>query len=437
MDPARREVVASTDVPADLAQSQPRIHATENAVWLTAYNMVARIDPATNETVALIPIPYHGPASGYMVHSLAVDPGGAWVSGFRSGVVLRIDAATNSVIASLSVPDDLVGLVAAGGALWMADHAAGEAVRIDRATGGVVTRIPLGAKPTTSLWADSGSVWVEVARDESVPGLRSIVQIDAGSNEVVGTTLLEGTEGRWLGDGWASHGSLWGEVRGRMTNSGLGASTLLQMQPATGMVLRSINLPLQGVTALAKDASGVWMAGSAGGSQGGMAIRIDATTGREDTLIALPPLSNPSWWEEAAESSNAVAGPVTTFDCSTCGVTISRPVRLLSPSPPVPEVDIGERIDDWVPLGNHLLARGPSSGQQPVVKPVLNLADMVNVQAHVDRWRRTDGCCGTAGMHGPNLMCSNGHEIAIEANDCTTVNGVWLLPNAVRPVTAR
>jgi hypothetical protein len=44
---------------------------------------------------------------------------------------------------------------------------------------------------------------------------------------------------------------------------------------------------------------------------------------------------------------------------------------------------------------------------------------------------RAVGCCGPAGMDGPNLKCACGSEIATEVNDCYTPHEVRLEPTQV------
>ena len=67
--------------------------------------------------------------------------------------------------------------------------------------------------------------------------------------------------------------------------------------------------------------------------------------------------------------------------------------------------------------------------ESPLLPPIGTLFPHRGL-AHSDRARWTDGCCGTAGLFGPNVVCMNGHEVATKIYDCYTLNGIWLLPGA-------
>jgi len=122
---------------------------------------------------------------------------------------------------------------------------------------------------------------------------------------------------------------------------------------------------------------------------------------------------------------------VAAFACSACGLEITRDLEVLEEPPDPPEELLGHSGDDWVPAGRYLRDAGPWTNLAEVeAGPIVNEADLVNTLAHSDRARWTDGCCGTAGLFGPNVVCMNGHEVATKIYDCYTLNGIWLLPGA-------
>ena len=82
----------------------------------------------------------------------------------------------------------------------------------------------------------------------------------------------------------------------------------------------------------------------------------------------------------------AIIEAMRVFTCSLCGVAIIRPVERLGHIPPIPEELLGN--------------------------------------------------CGALGASGPDLLCTNGHEVATEVSDCHTLNGVWLLTGATTSVEA-
>jgi hypothetical protein len=61
---------------------------------------------------------------------------------------------------------------------------------------------------------------------------------------------------------------------------------------------------------------------------------------------------------------------------------------------------------------------------------IVNIADLVSIRRHPD-FRRLNGCCGLDGCDGPNLVCTNGHEIGTEKSDCWTPHAAVLLENVV------
>jgi len=61
---------------------------------------------------------------------------------------------------------------------------------------------------------------------------------------------------------------------------------------------------------------------------------------------------------------------------------------------------------------------------------LVNLADLVGTKHHPD-YRRRAGCCGLDGLDGPNLVCSNGHEVGTEKSDCWMPHAAVLLENVI------
>src|SRR5207237_587958 len=97
---------------------------------------------------------------------------------FDSSSVLRIDPATNRVVARIDVgATEMAGITATSAAVWVAVYGAGTVVRIDPATNSVVGRIHVGGKPEdVVLYA--GAVWVPNENG-------TLARIDPGTNAVV------------------------------------------------------------------------------------------------------------------------------------------------------------------------------------------------------------------------------------------------------------
>lgn len=126
-------------------------------------------------------------------------------------------------------------------------------------------------------------------------------------------------------------------------------------------------------------------------------------------------------------------GIVTVFACTKCGAPVTQRVERLEEVLPVPEELLGNSGDDWIPVGAYLDDVGSAAAYAEFEGgPIVNVADMVGVKRHPERW--FDGCCGALGWSGPNLLCTNDHEVATEVADCHSLNGVWLLADATKAV---
>ncbi|MGH2765462.1 MAG: hypothetical protein ACRDKA_06075 [Actinomycetota bacterium] len=128
---------------------------------------ILRIDPATNEVVAEIPVPV-GPVD------LTVGAGSVWTVGYGEGsghVVSRIDPTANRVVATIPLPEGTSGgpIVAAEDAVWVGatGDTTGELLRLDPRTGEVVDRVaadfcnPFSARcsPNDELVIGEGALW--------------------------------------------------------------------------------------------------------------------------------------------------------------------------------------------------------------------------------------------------------------------------------------
>ena len=124
---------------------------------------VVRIELATNEIVAEIPLldtPWRD--------RIAATDEAVWVA--SSGVLERIDPATNTVVASVGLPDRSISAITAdAAAVWVVTvgddggQPTGILVRIDTATNEIAAEIPLGPEVAgydDSVMLGAGSVWV-------------------------------------------------------------------------------------------------------------------------------------------------------------------------------------------------------------------------------------------------------------------------------------
>jgi len=166
IDPATNEPVAIIDVgdvPVCVAYG-------EDALWVaTIAERALRLEPHTNAVTTTVPI-------GYPVALTAGDTA-VWVSDSR-GRVWRINSQTGAVTQTISVLDGvegiagrvaggLMGLCATAAAVWAAISTDGTVVRIDPENGEVVGRVAVGHSPTdVAAW--EAAVWVSTQEERAI-----------------------------------------------------------------------------------------------------------------------------------------------------------------------------------------------------------------------------------------------------------------------------
>ena len=155
-DPRSGELLAT--VPLKGHQGT-EVAVTGDAVWVTSKETgsVVRVDPATNAVVATV-------KTGLGAHGIIADETGVWVTNYSANTVSRIDPATDKVAATIENVGSGVGIAAGDGAVWVSTKSEGVA-RIDPSTNEVTPLQPEWAWP---YWAygvayDAGNLWVSSA----------------------------------------------------------------------------------------------------------------------------------------------------------------------------------------------------------------------------------------------------------------------------------
>ena len=175
--------------------------ATDDAVWLpqVAEGTVIRVDAATGEVVATIET---GEADD--PNALTVAPDGmVWVTRSQTGGVVRIDPATNEVAEVIETGDfKPYALAHDGQRLWLTDFGATSQVGfIDPATGELtLVEGTAGGRPT-GITVGGGYVWV-------AEQLGMLLQIDARTGEKVARIRMPaaGLSVAWAFDSaWMEH----------------------------------------------------------------------------------------------------------------------------------------------------------------------------------------------------------------------------------------
>lgn len=201
-------VSVPSTVAIELDAHPGEIVAADEGVWVVVgSSRVVRIDPATNRVVATVPIqgdPYE----------LAAGYGAVWVTGKRdqgADVLQRIDPDTNRVVATIPLAGSYAGPVAAGeGAVWLVlidrESRSGSLARVDPETNEVVLTIPLddgrARYAFDELTFGQGAVWVLALEGLDGPG--DVIRVDPETNRVAATIHAEalntgiGPGGLWI-----------------------------------------------------------------------------------------------------------------------------------------------------------------------------------------------------------------------------------------------
>ena len=155
IDPATNEPLAIVDV----GHAPVSVALGDEALWaVTSAERVLRIEPHMNTVTTEVPI-------GYPV-ALTAGKHAVWVSDLR-GQVWRIDPVTATVSQTTSVGGGLVGLCATVRAVFAANNADGTVVQIDPQDGRVVGLVRVGHAPTdVASW--DGTVWVSIQSESAM-----------------------------------------------------------------------------------------------------------------------------------------------------------------------------------------------------------------------------------------------------------------------------
>jgi streptogramin lyase len=144
----------------------------DDSVWVAGTKpfSVVRIDPATNKVVATVPI------SGEACSGLAIGFGSLWVPVCREpSSLVQIDLLTNKIAATFPVgpaaPEG--GIAASADSIWMVTSKTGTLSRIDPKNGKVRQQVMLPAGSYNPIYSD-GVVWVTGVDTNSLSAIDSV-----------------------------------------------------------------------------------------------------------------------------------------------------------------------------------------------------------------------------------------------------------------------
>lgn len=226
---------------AEVAMTHPcgAMSIAAGSLWVADCNekTVNRIDIRSAQRTAIIPTGLASPDGEMNVVSGA---GSVWVASDKTGIVARIDPATNTVVASLKVEPGSCYLAFGLDALWVVSAAARTLQKIDPATNAVVWTTRLGNQPGF-LAAGEGGVWVQEQGDGTV------ARIDPASGDVTGRAKVDET--LKYGDIDTGGGKVWLRTTAKQT--------FVIIDPVSLAILARIG-PAAGSGALRFTPNGVW-----------------------------------------------------------------------------------------------------------------------------------------------------------------------------------
>jgi hypothetical protein len=286
--PPEPVVVGTTEIPGANA-----VAVGEGSVWVGAIALdgscdgtIHRIDPASGETTATIPVEGIGDWE-FGGGGIDVEPGAVWVAGNvcgpgGGGVILqRIDPSNNQVTTVSDLGAGLVGDVdATADAVWVTafrNGADAELLRVDPGSGSIEATIPMSSQYAREVLAAGGAVWVHPREVEaSTLGSGYLVKVDPGTNAIAGTldATMEPPEYR-DGSLWAHHGD-----------------AILRIDPVTASIVdRYPGVGFSHYGVLRSGAGGLWflLADDTPGEGGAPVARFSPATGQVDVVADLGP----------------------------------------------------------------------------------------------------------------------------------------------------
>jgi len=194
IDPKTNQVVAVVNVGSKPCAGLANAFGS---VWapVCGDKKLVRIDAKTNRSTASIPMEI-GDSEG----TVAAGFGSIWLMTDKKGTLARIDPAQNKIVATISIAAGSYGIATGEGAVWVSSSEKNLITRVDPSTNKAIATIAVGKTPRF-LCTGEGSVWALNQGDGSVS------RIDVKTNKVV-ATIEVGVPGEG-GDIAVGEGSVW------------------------------------------------------------------------------------------------------------------------------------------------------------------------------------------------------------------------------------
>ena len=159
---------------------------------------LARVDPQTNATIAILPF---GPVDSE--GGITASGDSVWLIADENGTLLRIDPQTNRVRQRISVPPGSFNPLYSDGFVWVTGNKSSVLTPVNAQTGEVLAPIPVGPQPRF-LTSDLGYIWTLNQGDGT------LTRVNARTRTVSGT-IPAGLPGQG-GDICYASGFVWATI---------------------------------------------------------------------------------------------------------------------------------------------------------------------------------------------------------------------------------
>ena len=268
----------------------------DGAIWavLGDGQKIVRIDPATLQVTATIanPLPLE------WAPTVAYGDGSVWLSdaipgvgsGSPTGALVRIDPATNAVVATIPVGRSPEGLAFTAGAVWSANHRSDQPQAANPPHTFSVSKVDVASNTKTAdvvveSRADTGDSWGNFCcgPQGATAGAGAVWVADATTNEVSRIDpATDSVTARIANPGHQACGSMAADDASVWLTDGCDSEGLWRIDPASNSVTATLRLPGIGID-VRPAFSSVWV--STGFSSGWLnsknaLVRIDPQTNR-------------------------------------------------------------------------------------------------------------------------------------------------------------
>jgi DNA-binding beta-propeller fold protein YncE len=227
IDPATNEIVASIPLPGQRCQG---LTVSDDAVWACATTGAVRIDPETNAITGEVAF-----ETGQVWGRLAFGSGSVWAIGVDDSVpnqLVRIDPAAMTASA-IPLGHGAVSLAYGFDAVWVTASQDGLVLRIDPDSQ-EVTEHTSGLDRPMTIVAGPDSLWLTLFGSEDLaPGEPTVVRIDPSDGSAV-TEIATGVASLGKGGLWATDDAVWVRAPDQF---------LTRIDPATNEVVETITGP--------------------------------------------------------------------------------------------------------------------------------------------------------------------------------------------------